>query len=449
MSIQAESRLKLLFDDGELTYLDMNVKSKDGSAEVITAYGYINGAPVYAFAQDSAVSGGALGRAHAEKISRVYDLALKTGCPVIGIYDSAGAHIDEGIDILYSFGGLYLKSGNLSGVVPQISVLLGTCAGSSAVLAVGADVTIMEKDAKLFYNSPFVLRDKEGVVGTSGTASKNGSVQIVCEGEEASLAKAREVLSYLPQNNLTAPLCFDIPSASSSADDSADKFISDSADEGSVLIMSEGFAKGVTTAFIRIEGQPAGVVSVSPENDGKEIEARSVRKISRFVRMCDAFSLPVITFIDSRGFKSEIEDEIEGAVLGTSMLTQVYTEATTAKISIITGEAYGPVFAALTSREAGIDMVYAIEGASLSALRPEAAVTVLYADEISSGNKTVDQLAAEYKSGEGSALTAAEQGYIDGIISQNALRTTLIKSMDILSGKRVSTLSRKHNNMPL
>lgn len=450
MGISAENRLKILFDDGSVTYLDSGMRSGDAPAEVKTAYGCINGTPAYAFAQDSEVKGGAVGKAHAAKIARVYDLALKTGCPLVGVYDSAGAHIDESFNILEAFGILYKKSGDLSGVCPQISVVLGTCAGSAAVLAAHADIIVMEKNAELFYNSPFVLRDKSGKVGTSDTALANGCADIVCDGEETAIAKAREVLSYFPQNNLSSPQYYvDADAAEVPVDSAADKLIYSAADPGSALTLTEGFAPGVTTALVRTGGLAAGAVCIMPENDKKEIDTASVRKISKFVRMCDAFSLPVITFIDSRGFRSDIGDEIGGAVLSTAMLTQTYTETTTAKISVITGEAYGPVFAALSSRESGADAVFAWSGSAISALAPETAAIVLHGDEIGSGKATVEELAGAYKANEASADTAAERGYIDAVISPADTKAAVAATLDMLSGKRVPTVSRKHSDMPL
>lgn len=448
----ARKRLLALFDEGSFTELDRFAKNGDKPCEVITAYGSIAGAPAYAFSQDVSVSSGAMGRVQAQKIARVYDLAAENGLPVVGIYDSNGAHLDEGADALAAYGDLIGKSNRLSGVVPQISVVLGACIGSSALLASLADVTIMAEGAEFYCVSPAIAGDKSGRVGTADTAAKNGAAHLVAADEEAALEYVKTLLSLLPGNNLSvAPLADYTPAAGDAAalraGDSPVKVLEAVADAGSILELSAAFGPCAHTYLCRIGGSPAGVVANDGEKEGRMCADACV-KIARFVRMCDAFSVPVVTFVDTAGFVANKETELSGSVKEAALLTHAYAEATTQKIAVITGKAYGPAYIALASRASGADVVYAWPDAVISALEPLTAVSVLYKDRIQAGEKRED-LAAAYVQQAASAFDAAALGYVDDVIEPAETFQRIATALDMLSGKRVTTLSKKHSNMPL
>ena len=448
----ARKRLQALFDEGSYTELDRFAKNGDKPGEVITAYGSIAGAPAYAFSQDISVASGAMGRVQAQKIARVYDLAAENGLPVVGLYDSDGAHLDEGVDALAAYGDLILKSNRLSGVVPQISVVLGACIGSAALLASLADVTIMQKDAEFYCVSPAILGDKTGKVGSAETAAKNGSVHLLADDETAALDKVKELLSLLPGNNLSvAPLADYEPAAGDPAalqtGVDAGVILDAVADAGSQLELSAAYGSAARTLLCRISGNPVGVVANGGENEGR-IDAAAAAKIARFVRMCDAFSIPVITFVNTAGFVADQDTELAGSVKEAALLTHAYAEATTQKVTVITGKAYGPAYIALAGRASGADVVYAWPDATISALEPLTAVSVLYKDRILAGEKRED-LAAEYVKTAASAFEAAAAGYVDDVIEPAETFQRVATALDMLSGKRFSTLSKKHSNMPL
>ncbi len=448
----ARKRLAGLFDEGSFTELDRFAKNGETPGEVITAYGSIAGAPAYAFSQDVSVASGAMGRVQAGKIARVYDLAAENGLPVVGVYDSNGAHLDEGTDALAAYGELIRKANRLSGVVPQISVVLGACIGTSALLASLADVTVMSKDAVFYCVSPAIAGDKSGRVGSAAAAAAAGTAHVVAEDEAGALETVRELLSLLPGNNLSVgpmadPVAPAVDAATLKAGDRQLTVLEAVADAGSLLELSAAYGSAAHTALCRVTGNPVGVVACDGENEGR-LDAAAATKIARFVRMCDAFSIPVITFVDTAGFVADKESELSGSVKEAALLTHAYAEATTQKIAVITGKAYGPAYIALAGRASGTDVVYAWPDATVSALEPLTAVSVLYKDRILAGEKRED-LAAAYAADAASPFEAAAKGHIDDVIEPAETYQRIVNALDMLSGKRVSTMDKKHSNMPL
>lgn len=448
----ARRRLQTLFDEGSFTELDRFAKNGENLGEVITAYGSIAGAPAYAFSQDVSVSSGAMGRVQAKKIARVLDLAAENGLPVVGIYDSNGAHLDEGADALAAYGELILRSNRLSGVVPQISVVLGACIGTSALLASLADVTVMAEGAELYCVSPAVAGDKAGKVGAAHTAASAGTAHLVAPDEAAALAAVQSLLSLLPGNNLSVGPMADPTApavdAASLVDGAAPLAVLEAlADAGSMCELSAAYGPAAHTVLCRITGNPVGIVCCDGENQGR-LDAAACAKVARFVRMCDAFSLPVVTLVDTAGFVADQVSEYSGSVKEAALLTHAYAEATTQKIAVITGKAYGPAYIALAGRASGADVVYAWPDAKVSALEPLTAVSVLYKDRILAGEKR-EALAAAYEKEEASPFQAAAQGHIDDVIEPAETYQRIVNALDMLAGKRVSTLSKKHSNMPL
>ncbi len=436
------STLATLFDDGSYTELERFTKNGEEKCDVVTAYGLINGVMTFAFYGNKGVDG-AMGRVLSAKIEKVYNLAAKVGAPVVAIYNSDGAHIDEGIEAMEAYGALMAKIASLSGVVPQISVVSGDCIGSAAVMATMADVVIMVKDAEMYVTPGSVLKNDK--VGTSKLSAENGTAAIIADTEAEAFAKVAELITYLPQNNLSVPYAAEyVPSSSTVDSCDAVKAVEASVDANSFCELYSEHAKLVKVGFARVNGVSVGVAATN----GEKIDAAAAKKLARFVRFCDAFSLPVITFVDSLGVLGNETDELSGGVKCTAQLVEAYAEATTAKISVITGAACGASYIALASRAAGIDSVFAWPNAYISALEPDTAVELLMKDGLAEG-KSREELKAEYIDNQVSAFVAAEKGFVEDVINPLETAPKLATALDMLSSKRVSTLDKKHTNIQL
>lgn len=412
--------LNAFFDDGSFQETDAYLKSADGSAEAVTGFGTVDGVPVYAFAQNVDSCGGAMSKAQAKKIVKLYNAALKTGAPVVGFYDSVGGRLEQKYELLSAYGDILRKSAKLSGVVPQISVVLGNCLGTSALTAAAADYIIMEKSAALSV-------DTTGENASSEDNLNSGVASFICEGYEACVEKAKTLLGYFPANNLEpAPAFETVPSY-----DEPDKLPKYFADENSLLCVGGGYGEPVCTAFGRVNGYPVGIVVTK----GGEISSDSAKKVMKHVRFCDAFSIPVITIVDAEKFAS---------LSDASKLVSVYADATAPKISVISGMAVGAVYIALAGSTSGADLVYALPDAVVSPVAPKAAAFIL--DDTITGAPVAEQetLASEFIKANLSAVKAAEDGYVDDIAAPEELRSKIVAALDMLSSKRVSTLPKKH-----
>lgn len=411
----ARKRLEKLFDQG--TFLEL-----DGLAakEVVIGFGSVDGAPAYAFAQDSTVNGGAIGRAQAEKIAKVYDLAIKTGAPVVGVYDSHGAYLKEGADMMAALGDLVMKASRLSGVVPQISLIAGVCGGSAALMASMADLVVKSDKGELFLTAHEEAEKAAGVV------------HVEAENEEDAIASVRSLINLLPINNLS------IAPVADAAEATGSEGLESVVDAGSMVELLDGFGDNVTAGLARVAGNAAVVADIHGQ-----LDADSSVKLARMVRMADAFSLPVVTLVDCEGF-----DTVREA----AKVAHTYAEATTPKVTVITGAAVGAAYMALAGKAAGADVVFAWPQAVVSAMKPEAAVEVLWNDKLAQMKdplKERAQLVQEYKDTEATPFDAAEAGYIENVIEPAETRANVVAALDMLAGKRVATLPRKHSNMPL
>lgn len=436
----ARKRLAALFDDGAYSEIGSLSMEKESLAGVVTAYGYVNGALVYAYSQDKSVNSGAVGPAHAQKISKLYSLAAKTGRPVVGIHDSNGAFIDGTINSLTSYGDMIGTAASVSGVVPQISVIAGVCAGSAAMLACSADFVVMTKDGELFA-SP-------NSKGTADDAMKAGTVSLVRDDDNSAMDAVKELLRLIPENNLTPVPVYEYSENAFAAGNKLDDIINTITDADSVTELSAGFGKASYTALATVGGSTVGIAATNKTAD--RLTADDASKISRFVRTCDAFGIPVLTVVDTDGFESD--DEAAGCIRNMSMLAGSYAEATTAKITLITGKAFGPAFVALASKGVNADFTFAWEDAVISPLNPLTAVEFMWHDKLAGAANAAEkrkELAAEYISQYATAEMAAYKNGVDEIISQQQTRAKLIEAFDALSGKRVSNLPKKHNNLPL
>lgn len=441
----ARNRLTNLFDESTFTELDVFAKAGADLTGVITAFGYVEGTPVYAFSQDSEVNSGALGMAQAKKISKIYDLAAKTGCPIVGIYDSLGAVVTDGVMALSAYGELIMRASNISGVVPQISVIAGTCVGSSAMLATSADFVVMAKDAELFITP----NSKSAVGNYAENSAKCGTVNLVCESDNEAIDAAKKIVSKLPMNNLALVPIFEYEESGIENKGDAESIALSIADKDSVLELSPDFGNAAYTALASIGGATVGIAATNKTTT--KLTADDCSKLARFIRTCDAFGISVITIVDTEGFELSDEAEVNGSLRDMTKLAHAYAEATTVKISLVTGKAYGAAYIALAGKGGNADFVLAYPDAVISPLAPETAVEFLMHDELKGAEdlgKKRQQLADEYAQTKASALVAAEANCIDNIINPEETRSAVIYALDMLSGKRVSRLPKKHSNMP-
>lgn len=438
----ARKRIVSLFDEG--SFVELDAFAQGG---VITGYGCVDGNPVFSFAQDVQDNCGAVGKIQGKKLAKLYDLALKAGGPIVGIYDSLGGDLSSANDTLAAYGEMLAASNNLSGVVPQISLILGVCAGTSAMMACGADFVIMSKDARFFMTSPFTAKanGERQEVGTPSAAIKAGVAHILKDSEDDAIDSTRLLISMLPINNISDIPAFEFSEPSLPINkSSAQELLESIVDNGSLLNLQSGFGSASSTALATLSGTTVACVATA----GNALDKDDCSKIARFVNVCDAFRIPIVTFINTPGFKQSAADEIAGGFRDMAKLAHVYAESTTPKVCVVTGEAIGSVYIALAGKGSNADLVIAWPDAVIAPVSPDAAVAFLHNDEITSDN-TRENVVAEYKRTQGSALNAAYQGYIEQIIEPADTRKTLISSFDILSGKRVSRLPKKHSNLPL
>ena len=428
---QAAERLAKLFDEGVYTVIDAAVKSGEG---VITAYGYVDGSPVYAFSQDKNVKSGAVSKAHAAKICKMYDLASRNGIPVVGIYDSNGAFVEDGAEALAAYSEMLMWTNNLSGVVPQISVIAGVCTGSAALIACSADVVIASEKAEIY------LSANGGKNGAD--AAKNGNVSVLAKDDDEAVESARKIISMLPANNISAAPEFEFAVTGKAAEGKAADIAEAIADEGSIVELSADFGKAAYTAICTLGGSAAGIAATNKTGD--KLTSDDSAKLARFIRTCDAFSIPVVTVIDTEGF--EADDNIRDI----AKLANAYAEATTLKVSVVTGKAYGSAMVALGTANA--DMTFAYPDAVIAPVAPVTAVEFLMHDKLK-GAKDVkaerEKLAAEYAENDASAFAAAEKNCVNEIITADEARNKIAAVLELMAGKRLTKrLPKKHSNMP-
>ncbi len=439
---KARQRLVSLFDEDSFIEIDKFVSPDGETAGVITGYGLVEGAPVYAFSQDITVKGGAMSKASAAKISKMYDLAIKNGAPVVAVYDSKGGNIAEGAATLKAYADIAGASARLSGVVPQISLVAGVCAGAAAMTACMADFVVMTEAAEFFMTAPFVAADgnMEGA-GTAANAAKSGTAAIVAKDDAAAIAEVKKLIRILPSNNL------ELSGNDFFAENDAE--ISDSltgmdmvkaiADKDSVTELYADFGAASLTAIGSLSWRTVGFVAT--DKSAAKLTAEDSAKIARFVSFCDAFSIPVVTVLNSEGFDGGAAAELAGSVRDTAKLAQVYMSATTAKVTVITGKAYGSAYCAFAPAS---DMVIALESSVISATAPKSAVIFLRGDELNGTNEA--QFIAEYEANEASPFALAAQGNVDRIIEAWETRDAVLSAVEMLSSKRVDAPKRKHIN---
>ena len=419
----AYKNLSNLFDEGTFTQIDAYTMSGENPTEVIAGYGTVNSCPVYAFAQNSEICGGAMSKAHAAKLQKVYDLAEKTGTPVVGMYDSNGAKLTEGIDMLGSYGAVINSVSKLSGVVPQISVILGNCLGTGALNAVSADFVIMSEKAKLSL-------DVTGENASAQDAAKLGVSHLTAKDTDSAIELTKELVAMLPSNNLSVSPIMD---ADEPADD-AKCPIAKIVDADTFIQLKKGYGSEAVVGLGRIAGVVTGIVATK----GGTLAAEDCEKIASFVSFCDAFAIPVVTLADSTGF---------AGVKEAAKVTAAYADATTVKATVITGKAYGAFYIAVAGAAANADITFAVDTASISPLAPVTAAAVMWSDKMAVPKDERDKVVAEYEAQECTPAKAAAAGYVNDVISAADIRFKLYTVLEMLSGKRVATMPKKHGTI--
>ena len=425
--------LAKFFDDGEYAAL-----FADGA--VSAACGYAAGQQAYAVYQN----GEAVTVKDVEKNIKVLEMAAQTGCPVVTFYNSVGAKLAEGLDVLTVSAKLNAQIAKVSGVVPQVAVVLGVCGGTSALSAANADVCIMAEGAELFFTAPFTSAAKGDKVADAGSAAAAAKAGVPADAAEAA-EKAAHIVGLLPANNLTGPAIFEFeqPTAVLAAGAEPAKAAAAVIDKDSAVELYAGFGKSVYTAFATIGGNAVGVVAT-----GKQLCHNCVAKASRFVRLCDAFSVPVVTIVDTEGFVPSVTDDVAGGIREAARLAATYADATTAKVAVLAGKAVGPVYTTL----AAADLRIAVTGCTVSALEPSAAVSVLYKDEIDASDNIIAATkakAAAYTAEVCSAASAVAGGAADMSCDAVNVRASVVAALELLSTKRAARLPKKHGNMAL
>ncbi len=480
----ARERLDLLFDEGSFTELDRFVthrvsefgmdKRKVAGDGVVTGFGRINGRTTFAFAQDFTVFGGALGEAYAGKVCKIMDLAAKNGCPVIGLNDSGGARIQEGVASLAGYGDIFLRNVMVSGVIPQISAIMGPCAGGAVYSPAITDFILMVKGtAHMFVTGPEVIRTvtheevtKEDLGGALTHVSKSGVAHFTGDSDEEVLLLIRELLSYMPQNNmddpplgptdddplrLTKELDDVVPMNPNQPYDMRE-IIRVVLDHKQFLEVQEFFAPNIVVGFGRIGGRSVGVVANQPAALAGVLDIDSGDKAARFVRFCDAFNIPLVTFVDVPGFLPGVSQEYGGIIRHGAKLLYAFAEATVPKVTLITRKAYGGAYDVMSSKHIRADLNFAYPWAEIAVMGPEGAVNVIFRKELAEADDPQaarEKLVADYRERFGNPYSAASLGYIDEIILPEHTRAMIFSALEALKDKRDENPPKKHGNIPL
>jgi len=450
--------------------LDKKRPSGDG---VITGHGTINGRTVYVFAQDFTVFGGALGEAHAQKICKVMDMASKTGCPIIGLNDSGGARIQEGVVSLGGYAEIFYRNVSSSGVIPQFSLILGPCAGGAVYSPAMTDFTLMVKNSShMFITGPDVIKTVtheevsfEELGGALTHNSQSGVAHLACDSEEDMFDSLRELMSYIPQNNAEGAPIIDYTKEEIDSINELDSIIPNNSNEPydirdvinlvfdeNLFELQPYWAKNIITGFARLRGHPVGIVANQPAVLAGCLDIDASTKAARFVRFCDAFNIPLITFVDVPGFLPGTEQEHGGIIRHGAKLLYAFSEATVPKLTVITRKAYGGAYDVMSSKHIRADLNVAWPTAEIAVMGSEGAVNIIFRKEIRESEdpeKKHQELTEEYKEKFASPYVAAEMGYIDRVIFPKDTRKELLVALERYGSKREERPKRKHGNIPL
>ncbi|MFC6835461.1 acyl-CoA carboxylase subunit beta [Halomarina ordinaria] len=482
--LTARERIDYFLDEGTFEEFDqlrthrshnfgMEEKQIPGDG-VVTGYGEVDGRTVFVFAHDFTVFGGSLGEVFAEKVCKVMDRALEVGAPIVGLNDSAGARIQEGIDSLAGYADIFHRNQQASGVVPQISAIMGPCAGGAVYSPAITDFIFMvQETSHMFITGPEVIKTVTGEevgfdeLGGAKTHMNTSGVSHFAEsGEEAALDDIRHLLSYLPANNVEDPPQVEPWDEPDRADEDLLDIVPDQpqkpydivdvvdgvVDVDSFFEVQEGYARNLVVGFARLDGHSVGVVANQPRVNAGTLDIDASLKGARFVRFCDAFNIPIVTFVDVPGFMPGTDQEHGGIIKHGAKLLYAYSEATVPLATVITRKAYGGAYDVMASKHIGADVNYAWPTAEIAVMGPQGAVNILYRDELDEAEDTDsrrEELIGEYRETFANPYTAADRGFVDDVIEPTDTRRRLVHDLEMLRSKRKQQPSRKHGNIPL
>jgi methylmalonyl-CoA decarboxylase alpha subunit len=480
----ARERIEKLLDPDSFVELDVFVRHRciDFGMEeveapgegVVTGYGTINGRTVYVYAQDFTVIGGSLGEMHARKICKVMDLAVKTGAPIIGINDSGGARIQEGVDALSGYGQIFYRNTLASGVIPQISVIMGPCAGGAVYSPALTDFVFMvEGTSYMFITGPQVIKAVTGedvtpeeLGGAMTHNATSGVAHFIAQNEEQCLESIRRLLSFLPENNLQDPPLVDtgddpgrtdvalgeiVPPEPNRAYDVRD-IITRVVDQGDFMEVQPYYAQNIVIGYARLNGRTVGIIANQPKILAGCLDINASDKAARFIRVCDAFNIPLVNLVDVPGFLPGTAQEYGGIIRHGAKMLYAYSEATVPKITLILRKSYGGAYLAMCSRDLGADQVFAWPNAEIAVMGPEGAANIIFRKEIKNSadpQATRDEKIAEYRERFANPYVAASRGYVDDVIDPAETRVRLIAALEMLISKRETRPAKKHGNIPV
>jgi propionyl-CoA carboxylase beta chain len=481
--LTARERIDLLLDKGSFRETDAFVvhrthdfnldRQRFLSDSVITGWGTIEGRLVYVFSQDFTVFGGSLGEVHAEKICKIMDMALKNGAPVIGLNDSGGARIQEGVVSLGAYAEIFLRNTLASGVIPQISAIMGPCAGGAVYSPALTDFIFMVRNSSyMFVTGPDVVKtvtheeiDFEGLGGAGIHSEVSGVCHLAADTEADTLYMIRKLMGYLPQNNMEDPPFFHSTDDNLRMDDKLNSIVPDDpskpynikdviqlvADSGTFYEIHEAYAQNIVTGFARLGGHSIGIIANQPAVLAGVLDINSADKAGRFVRFCDSFNIPILTFVDVPGFLPGTTQEHGGIIRHGAKLLFAYCEATVPKLTVITRKAYGGAYDVMSSKHIRGDINLAWPTAELAVMGPEGAVSIIFRKELDEAEDPVKrkaELVKSYREKFANPYVAAARGYIDDVIEPKETRPRLINALEMLSNKRDSNPAKKHGNIP-
>ncbi|WP_136807106.1 carboxyl transferase domain-containing protein [Desulfosediminicola flagellatus] len=480
----ARERLEYLFDPGSFIELDAFIRNRctnfgmdkmefEGES-VVTGYGMVDGRLVYAFSQDFTVTGGALGEMHATKVVKAMDAAIKVGAPIVGLNDSGGARIQEAVDALSGYGDLFFRNATFSGVIPQISAIMGPCAGGAVYSPALTDFVFMvDKSAQMFITGPQVIKTVTGeevspeeLGGAMTHNSISGNAHFLSDTDQSCIDSIRKLLSYLPSNNMEKAPVFEINDDINRQIDELDTLIPENPnkpydfmdvvtliiDDGDFFEYQPYFAKNIVTGYARINGKSVGIVANQPNMMAGCLDMNAGDKAARFIRTCNAYNIPLLTFVDVPGFLPGTNQEHGGIIRHGAKILYAYSEATVPKVTIITRKAYGGAYVAMCSKSLGADTVLAWPSAEIAVMGPDGAVNIIFRNEITKAEnkaETHKKLLEDYRAEFATPYKAAERGFVDDVIEPSTTRQRIIDAFNMLEGKREKRPPKKHGNMPL
>jgi len=477
----ARERIDYFVDDDTFTEIDQlrthradNLEAEHYGDGVVTGYGEVDGRTTFVFAHDFTVFGGSLGEVFGEKVTKLMDRAVEVGAPIVGLNDSAGARIQEGVVSLAGYGDIFHRNQRASGVVPQISAIMGPCAGGAVYSPAITDFVVMVKDTShMFITGPDVIETVTGedvsfeeLGGAQTHAGRSGVAHFAEDDEEAALDRIKALLSFLPPNNVEDPPRVEPWDDPDRRDEELTSIVPDQprkpydvvsvidsvADEGSFLQVHEGFAKNIVVGFARLDGHSVGVVANQPRVNAGTLDIEASEKAARFVRTCDAFNVPILTFVDVPGFMPGTDQEHNGIIRHGAKLLYAYSEATVPLLTVILRKAYGGAYDVMASKHLGADVNYAWPSAEIAVMGPRGAVNVLFSDEIEAADDPEakrEELISEYREEYASPYTAADRGFVDAVIEPTETRPRLIQDLEVHRSRRERPPEKKHGNLPI